>query len=226
MQPLTQSEENYLKTIFKLSNQNFETATTNAIAAEMKTSAASVSDMLKRLSSKGLINYEKHRGATLSEHGLPLALQLVRKHRLWEVFLVKTLGFRWDEVHDIAEQLEHIQSSELVNRLDKFLGYPSFDPHGDPIPDATGKFAYREEIALNELKVGTKGCIVAVGNHAPAFLQYLEQHQLGVGTLLEVLDRFEFDNSVKIKTDQNPAMVLSDKVAGNLLVQPIKQSNE
>lgn len=220
MHSLSHSEENYLKAIFKLSYQSDEVASTNAISAEMNTSAASVSDMLKRLSGKGLINYEKHRGATLSEAGLPYALQLVRKHRLWEVFLAQTLGFGWDEVHDIAEQLEHIQSTELIDRLDKFLGYPSFDPHGDPIPDASGNLAQREEVPLSELAVGSKGHIVAVANHSAAFLQYLDQHQLKVNTTIEVLERFEFDNSMSIKTQQFPKVVLSEKVAINLLIQP------
>ncbi|GAB4245177.1 MAG: metal-dependent transcriptional regulator [Saprospiraceae bacterium] len=224
MQSLSQSEENYLKAIFKLSYHGSEAASTNAIASEMSTSAASVSDMLKRLSGKGLIKYEKHRGATLSAKGLPYALQLVRKHRLWEVFLVKTLGFKWDEVHDIAEQLEHIKSPELVSRLDNFLGHPRFDPHGDPIPDAAGKIVEREEFPLHELAVGSKGIIVAVANHTSSFLQYLDQHELLVGTAIEVLERFEFDNSVRIKTDHRPSVVLSEKVAVNLLIQPTSKN--
>ncbi len=222
---MSQSEENYLKTIFKLSYLSSEAASTNSIASEMSTSPASVSDMLKRLSAKGLINYEKHRGATLSGAGLPYALHLVRKHRLWEVFLVQTLGFRWDEVHDIAEQLEHIHSPELINRLDKFLGHPRFDPHGDPIPDATGNIAQREEIPLHDLSVGSKGIIVAVANHTSSFLQYLDRHQLGVGTVIEVLERFEFDASVKIMTDARSTVVLSEKVAVNLLIQPTSKTN-
>ena len=226
MESLSQSEENYLKAIFKLSYPGSEAASTNAIAAEMSTSAASVSDMLKRLSNKGLINYEKHRGATLSAEGLPYALQLVRKHRLWEVFLVQTLGFKWDEVHDIAEQLEHIKSSELISRLDSFLGHPRFDPHGDPIPDASGKIAQREELPLNDLAVGRKGIIVAVANHTSSFLQFLDQHELVVGTAIEVLERFEFDNSVRIRTDHSPGVVLSEKVAVNLLIQPTSKTRE
>lgn len=226
MQALSQSEENYLKAIFKLSFQNSEAASTNAIAAEMGTSPASVSDMLKRLSGKGLIRYEKHQGATLSEEGLPYALHLVRKHRLWEVFLVETLGFNWDEVHDIAEQLEHIHSRELIDRLDSFLGHPKFDPHGDPIPDASGKIAEREEVPLSELSVGSKGTIVAVANHSSSFLQYLDQHQLRVGTTIQVLERFEFDNSVRINTGGRTELVLSEKVAVNLLIQPVTTSNK
>lgn len=218
---LSQSEENYLKAIFKLSFPGTEAASTNAIAKEMSTAPASVSDMLKRLSSKGLINYEKHRGATLSEKGLPYALYLVRKHRLWEVFLEQTLGFKWDEVHDIAEQLEHIQSRDLIERLDAFLGYPKFDPHGDPIPDSSGKINQPESVALTKLEVGKGGEVIGVGNHSSNFLKYLDQQKLGVGTNIQVLERFEFDNSVRIKVDDIQEIVLSEKVASNLLIKPI-----
>lgn len=133
------TEENYIKAIYKLCEKSADAVSTNAIAEKMHTKAASVSDMLKKLSKKKLINYRKYQGVTLTAKGEKLALAIVRKHRLWELFLVQKLNFKWDEVHDIAEQLEHIQSDELVKRIDKFLDHPKFDPHGDPIPDVNGK---------------------------------------------------------------------------------------
>ena len=142
MQHTSTAEENYLKAIFKITEKEGKTATTNAIAAALNTTAASVTDMLKRLAEKDLINYEKYRGVQLSSGGEQIATILIRKHRLWEVFLVNKLGFAWDEVHELAEQLEHIQGEALVERLDEYLGRPQFDPHGDPIPDAEGRWTY------------------------------------------------------------------------------------
>jgi DtxR family transcriptional regulator, Mn-dependent transcriptional regulator len=130
----TLSEENYLKAIYHLSKEEDESVSTNALAERLETTAASVSDMLKKLAKKELIEYKKYQGVNISEKGKRVALQIIRKHRLWEVFLVEKLSFNWDEVHEIAEQLEHIDSPTLVKRLDEFLGYPKFDPHGDPIP--------------------------------------------------------------------------------------------
>jgi len=222
MENLSQTEENYLKAIFKICEQEEKAASTNAIAGEMNTAAASVSDMLKRLSAKALIHYEKHRGVTLSETGGKIATMLVRKHRLWEVFLVKTLNFSWDEVHEIAEQLEHVQSTELVNRLDKFLGYPRFDPHGDPIPDAQGKFTSRKQVPLSDLATGESGIVVGVLEHSPVFLQYLDKTGLGLGTSVTVQEIFEFDGSLRIVNGPQREIIISSKVSENLLVQKTK----
>jgi DtxR family transcriptional regulator, Mn-dependent transcriptional regulator len=220
---ISHTEENYLKAIFKLSEQDGSPASTNAISSEINISAASVTDMIKRLAEKELIHYEKYKGATLTEAGRRIATHLIRKHRLWEAFLVDKLGFTWDEVHEIAEQLEHIKSPALVERLDQFLGFPKFDPHGDPIPDAEGNFAFRKQIPLLELAVGEQGAIVGVQDHSAAFLQYLAQKQLVLGTSVKVLERFEYDESLQIEINGSPGQTLSKKVCQNLFVQKQQQ---
>ncbi|HMN88985.1 MAG TPA: metal-dependent transcriptional regulator [Saprospiraceae bacterium] len=219
MENISHTEENYLKAIFKIAEREGKLANTNAIAAEMSTSAASVTDMLKRLSEKALIHYEKYKGVMLTADGDRIARHLIRKHRLWEVFLVEKLHFSWDEVHDIAEQLEHIQAVELVERLDKFLGFPKFDPHGDPIPDAAGNFTFRKQAPLFELVPGDKGVVVGVQDHSVAFLQYLDRLQLVLGAKVQLLERFEYDESVKIILNEQQEQILSKKVAQNLFIQ-------
>ncbi len=219
MENISHTEENYLKAIFKIAEREGKLANTNAIAAEMSTSAASVTDMLKRLSEKALIHYEKYKGVMLTADGDRIARHLIRKHRLWEVFLVEKLHFSWDEVHDIAEQLEHIQAAELVERLDKFLGFPKFDPHGDPIPDAAGNFTFRKQAPLLELVPGDKGVVVGVQDHSAAFLQYLDRLQLVLGAKVQLLERFEYDESVKIILNEQQEQILSKKVAQNLFIQ-------
>lgn len=221
MEVVSQTEENYLKAIFKIVEREGKPANTNAIAAEMNTKAASVTDMVIRLSEKELIHYEKYKGVTLTDTGNRLATHLIRKHRLWEVFLVEKLQFSWDEVHDMAEQLEHIQAPELVERLDQFLEYPKFDPHGDPIPDAAGVFAFRKQAPLLDLQPGDHGIIVGVHDHTTPFLQYLDRLKLVLGTEIEVVERFEYDESVKIIVDHQQEQILSKKVAQNLFVQKI-----
>lgn len=216
---MSQTEENYLKAIFKISEKTGKTASTNAIARALQTSAASVTDMIKRLSEKSLIHYEKYKGVKLTKKGNTIATHLVRKHRLWEVFLVEQLHFTWDEVHEIAEQLEHIKSSELVERLDEYLNFPKFDPHGDPIPDAEGNFTFRKQLPLSELKEGDKAVVVGVQDHSPAFLRYLERLELMLGAEFVLLERFEYDESVRIQLKGGVEQVLSKKVTQNLFVQ-------
>ncbi len=216
---ISQTEENYLKAIFKISEREGKAASTNAISNEMNTSAASVTDMVKRLSEKELINYERYRGVTLTGDGERIATHLVRKHRLWEVFLVDKLQFTWDEVHEIAEQLEHIKSSVLVERLDEYLGHPKFDPHGDPIPDAEGNFAFRKQLPLAELQAGEKGVVVGVQDHSTAFLQYLDRLSLILGTPIQVVEQFEYDDSMKVAVGDGHEQVLSKKVCQNLFIQ-------
>ncbi|HMR42287.1 MAG TPA: metal-dependent transcriptional regulator [Saprospiraceae bacterium] len=216
---LSQTEENYLKGIYKLSEKTEKTVNTNAIANEMNTTAASVTDMLQKLSAKELIHYEKYRGVTLTEKGNRAATQLVRKHRLWEVFLVEKLQYTWDEVHELAEQLEHIQSSDLVDRLDIFLGNPKFDPHGDPIPDAEGKFTFRKQIELSEMDAGETGVVVGVQDHSSAFLKYLDLLGLVLGTQVKVLETFEYDRSKKIIAGQSKELILSHKICKNLFIK-------
>ena len=220
MENISQTEENYLKAIYKISEKSGRNASTNAIAQAMQTSAASVTDMIKRLSEKELINYEKYKGVTLTDSGNKIATSLIRKHRLWEVFLVENLKFSWDEVHEIAEQLEHIKSDDLIERLDDFLDHPKFDPHGDPIPDAEGNFTFRKQILLSELAPGEQGVIVGVQEHSPKFLQYLDQMKLVLGVNIKLIERFEYDESVKVLlNNRGKQITLSKKVTQNLYVQ-------
>lgn len=216
---ISHAEENYLKAIFKISEKETKAVSTNAIAAEMQTTAASVTDMLKRLAEKNLLVYEKYRGVQLTESGNQIATALIRKHRLWEVFLVDKLGFAWDQVHDMAEQLEHVQGDQLVNRLDHFLSHPKFDPHGDPIPDSEGRWTYRTQALLSTLQPGERGIVTGVEDHSPAFLQYLDQLGLTLGASLELLERFPYDQSIRIRTPDGREMALSDKVGQNLYVR-------
>lgn len=216
---ISQTEENYLKAIYKIQEQSDKPASTNAIAGAMNTSAASVTDMIKRLSEKDLVNYERYRGVTMTDSGQQIATSLIRKHRLWEVFLVEKLDFSWDEVHDIAEQLEHIQSEELIERLDEYLSFPRFDPHGDPIPDADGVFAFRKQVLLAEIKVGEIGIVVGVQDHTSDFLQYLDRMQLTLGTEIKLLERYAYDDSVKILLSSAKEIVISKKVSQHLFIQ-------
>lgn len=216
---LSQAEENYLKAIYKISRQSGALVGNNAISVEMNTSAASVTDMINRLSQKELIHYQKRKGVRLTDLGEVTATHLVRKHRLWETFLVEKLNFTWDEVHELAEQLEHIQSRELINRLDEFLDFPKYDPHGDPIPDKNGRIAERQQVLLSQLPVGEKAVVVGVKDHSTPFLQYLERTGLLLGTELMIGERFAYDNSLQLVVENQQKLLISQKVAQNLFVQ-------
>lgn len=215
---LTIAEENYLKAIYHLSEGGKKSVSTNDIAGEIQTKPASVSDMLRRLSEKQVIEYRKYYGLQITESGKQLALQTIRKHRLWEVFLVDKLQFAWDEVHEVAEQLEHIQSPLLIQRLDAYLNYPKFDPHGDPIPDEYGDVRSRPRIPLNEMNIDQVGQIVAVKDSSAAFLRYLDKVGAYIGARIKVLDKVEFDGSVEILVDQKKTLFMSKDVASNILV--------
>ena len=216
---ITQTEENYLKVVFNLAEQKSKPVSTNAISDAIKTSAASVTDMLKRLSEKKLIQYERYKGVLLTAKGKKLAKNLIRKHRLWEVFLFEKLGFNWDEVHEAAEQLEHIRSKLLTKRLDKFLEYPKFDPHGDPIPDVNGNISYSSEVLLNKLKINEKAVIVGVKDHSNKFLQYLDSVNLVLGSKLKIMEHIEYDNSMLILINNKENLMVSQKVSNNLYVK-------
>lgn len=216
---ISQTEENYLKAIYKISEKDKKAVSTNAISEKMKTSAASVTDMIKRLATKSLVNYEKYKGVTLSESGNKHATNLIRKHRLWEVFLVEQLNFNWEEVHDIAEQMEHINSEDLVDRLDNYLGNPKFDPHGDPIPNAEGRYTLRSQIALSELSVGESGTLIGVKIHDRPFLEHLNSLKIKLGTQLSLKDRNSYDGAVTVLLDNNDEKMLSNKVSVNLLLR-------
>jgi len=212
--------ENYLKAIYKLAEAEPDTAgvSTNRIAAALATRAASVTDMLRRLAEKGLLNYEKYRGVQLTTEGQRLALLTIRKHRLWEVFLVQQLGFNWDEVHEVAEELEHVQSPLLMRRLDAFLGHPSLDPHGDPIPTEDGAIRRPAHRLLADLGAGERGILCAVKNTSAPFLQYLDKVGLQLGALVEVLDKVSFDNSFEIRINRERTALVSAEVSRNLFV--------
>lgn len=218
MERYTLSEENYIKAIFHLGLERDQPISTNALAEQMETTAASVSDMLKKLAKKSLIEYKKYQGVHITEMGRKLALIVIRKHRLWEVFLVDKLGFQWDEVHEIAEQLEHIQSPLLVNRLDQFLGFPRFDPHGDPIPDEHGEIQDLPQVNLMDMEPGQKGIVMTVKDSSPLFLKYLDKIGIGIQTKIKVMERIEFDGSMEILLDERKSLFVSRDVASNLLL--------
>ncbi|MEP0711684.1 MAG: metal-dependent transcriptional regulator [Algoriphagus sp.] len=217
MMTLTTAEENYLKPIYHLSDGGTKSVSTNDVAAEMKTKPASVSDMLRKLGDKEVIEYRKYYGVNITEDGKKRALQTIRKHRLCEVFLVDKLQFSWDEVHEVAEELEHIQSPLLIQRLDEFLNYPKFDPHGDPIPDEFGDVRARPRVALNEMEVNQAGQIVAVKDSSAAFLKYLDKVGAYIGARIKILDKVEFDGSMEILVDQKKTLFMSKDVAANIL---------
>lgn len=213
---LSYAEENYLKTIYHLSEDSQGSVSTNAIADSLNTRAASVTDMIKKLSNKGVLSYQKYRGVTVSEQGRKAALHVIRKHRLWETFLVEKLKFNWDEVHDVAEQLEHINSPLLVQRLDEFLAYPKYDPHGDPIPDENGEFKHKPQVALNLLDIDTTGIIVAVNDSSTTFLQYLDKIGIYLGAKLKILDKVSFDGSLEVLIDNKRTLFISKEVSENI----------
>jgi DtxR family Mn-dependent transcriptional regulator len=217
---MTFSEENYLKTIYHITSSSGIEVSTNAIAEKMETKASSVTDMLKKLAEKELIVYQKYKGVLLTEKGNHLAKMIVRKHRLWEVFLVDKLKFPWDEVHDIAEQLEHIKSEKLINKLDNFLGNPTEDPHGDPIPDVNGKINKVEKILLAELSENQTGICTGVKDSSTQFLKYLDKNQITLGSKIQVLAKEEFDLSLKIKVEEKTVTV-SNIIANNLFVKMV-----
>lgn len=214
----TFAEENYLKAIYHLSNHGLESVSTNALSDEMQTTAASVSDMIGKLSKKKVVDYQKYRGVNVSSKGKEVALRVIRKHRLWEVFLVDKLNFHWDEVHDIAEQLEHIKSPLLISRLDEFLNFPKHDPHGDPIPDENGVFSTVKKIELTELETGVPSQVVAVNDSGTAFLKYLDKVGISIGTKIQVEDRNDFDGSLDIIINQQKSLTISQTAAENILV--------
>lgn len=215
---MTFSEENYLKTIYHLTNVADIEVSTNAIAEMMETKASSVTDMLRKLAFKNLVNYTKYQGVSLTEKGKLSAKMIVRKHRLWEVFLVNKLGFPWDEVHEIAEQLEHIKSEKLVNKLDDFLGNPTQDPHGDPIPDSNGKVMKTEKMLLSELNQKQTGICVGVRDSSTEFLKYLDKNRIALGSLIKILSKEDFDQSLTIEVNAE-TFSISNKIAGNLFVK-------
>lgn len=217
---LSSTEENYLKAIFKIAEKEKKSVSTNSIAKQLETTAASVTDMVKRLAEKELINYEKYKGVTLTNAGNKVATSLIRKHRLWEVFLVNKLRFAWHQVHDIAEELEHIDSDELISRLDAFLDYPKFDPHGDPIPNAEGKFTLRNQMSLSEMSISQQGIVLGVKEHQTEFLKHLTKINIKLGSEIKIIEIIDYDQSMKILIDQKHDQIISKQISQNLLMKP------
>lgn len=215
---MTTSEENYLKVIYHLSNLSPKGVNTNAIAGMLDTKASSVTDMLKKIIGQRIGRLSKISRCFLTEKGKLNAKMIVRNHRLWEVFLVEKLGFAWDEVHEVAEELEHIRSEKLINQLDKFLNFPSFDPHGDPIPNAKGEIPTFAKQLLSEIEIGNIITCVGVKDTSVDFLQYLNKQQISLGTKIKVLEKESFDGTIKIEIN-NSVLVISDKIANNLYVK-------
>ncbi len=218
---MTQSrtEEDYLKAIYMLSRIQPAGVATKSIGDVLKVKSPTVSDMLRKLGEKKWIKYIKYKGVTLTPEGDKIALKIIRKHRLWETFLVECFHFKWDEVHDMAEQLEHIDSVPLVERLDEFLGYPKFDPHGDPIPDKEGVIALRHDKTLDQIKNGDKAVIVGVKDHSTEFLKFVDSISLTLGTQVEVLEVIDYDKSLVVRTGKDTQRTLSHQVSKNLLVK-------
>ena len=215
------AEENYIKAIYHL-QQTDNNVTTNEVAEQLQTKAASVTDMLKKLKQKKILNYEKYQGFRLSKTGEKIALAIIRKHRLWEFFLVEKLQFGWDEVHEVAEELEHITSNKLIDKLDIFLGNPKFDPHGDPIPDVNGKMPAQSQINLIDLPLNKVAIVVAVGSQSKELLDLLKHKKIGIGTQIEVKKKFAFDNSIEIKISGQPSFNMSQQLTQTLFVKPLK----
>ena len=216
----TLSEENYLKAIYHLETDSKKGISTNAIAKSLATKASSVTDMVKKLSDKKVVLYKKYQGVTLTELGLKTAANIVRKHRLWEVFLVEKLNFSWDEVHEVAEQLEHIKSAKLINQLDALLGFPKYDPHGDPIPDKDGNLSKIDKILLSTLLKSESGVCVGVDDSSSEFLQFLDKKGITLGKQITVLEKEDFDNSLSIDID-GKKLSISNKIANNLYIKKL-----
>ena len=214
------TEENYIKAIFSINrSNNGKGVSTNELSEHLHNKAGSVTDMLRKLAEKKLIHYEKYKSVFLTSRGEKIAITVIRKHRLWEVFLMEKLKFKWDEVHDIAEQLEHIKSDELIRRLDDFLGKPRFDPHGDPIPDSKGQLYSVRAKPLNDIKIKGDYIFTGVSEHSKPFLQHLTSIGLKIGDSIKIEDINEFDHSLKIKINKSQSQFLSDKVSSNILVE-------
>ncbi len=217
---MTLSEEDYIKVIYHLGKGKKTTVSTNAIAEKMTTKPSSVTDMVQKLSDKGLVNYRRYKGVSLTEIGTKTALNLVRKHRLWEVFLVNELDFAWDEVHEVAEQLEHIKSEKLIDSLDMHLGYPKVDPHGDPIPTKNGLFTESIKKLLNEIPINTIGICIGVKDSSKTFLKFLDRKRIALGAEIKVLEKEEFDGSLQISIDGRD-LHISKQIATNLYVKEV-----
>lgn len=217
----TSSEENYLKAIYHLGLLSDIGVSTNSIAKKLNTKASSVTDMVKKLADKNVLIYQKYQGVILTSEGKKTAALIIRKHRLWEVFLVEKLNFNWDEVHDVAEQLEHIKSPKLIDEIDALLGFPTVDPHGDPIPDKEGEITIRKKVKLSTLKESEETVLLAVKDSSDDFLRYLNKKKIAIGNFIKIINIEPFDNSIMVLIN-GAELLITNEVAENLLV---KESN-
>ena len=215
----TKSEEDYLKCLYHL-QQSKKRVSTNEIANYLSMKPSSVSDMLKKLAEKKCVNYLKYKGSSLTKKGELIALSVIRKHRLWETFLVNKLGFSWSKVHNIAEQLEHVNSEELIDKLDHFLSYPQIDPHGDPIPQKNGTIAELNQKLLSELKHGEEGIITGIKKGTPSLLNFLDQKNIKLGDQIQLISILEFDQSAEVIIHEK-TINLSEKICSNLLLETL-----
>lgn len=213
----TTSEENYIKAIYHLQKVD-GMVTTNELAAELQSKPASITDMMKKLKAKKLLNYQPYQGFRLTADGTKVAVGIIRRHRLWEFFLAEKLKFTWDEVHEVAEDLEHVSNKKLIDKLDEYLGFPRVDPHGDPIPDVNGKIETSKKICITELPVNTISTVASVSDQSSEILELLEHKKIAIGTKVEVKKKFEFDNSMEIKINRQPAITISEQLAKNIFV--------
>ena len=218
---LTQTEENYLKAIYNIWGNDKKVVSTNAVAEAINTKAASATVMIQRLNKKGLVTYHKYQGVAPTKEGETVALGVIRKHRLWEVFLVQTLKFKWDEVHDVAEQLEHVNSAMLIEQLDRFLGHPKYDPHGDPIPDANGEVEATPTVTLNMLEPGHECRVISAKDSSTSFLNYLDKIKISLGAKIVIMDHFEFDDSYSVTVDGSQPLTISNKAAENIYIEKL-----
>ena len=211
------SEENYLKTIFHLQTKD-ENVTTNELAEKLQAKPASITDMMKKLKTRKLVNYQPYQGFRLTPEGKKVALSIIRRHRLWEYFLAEKLKFNWDEVHEIAEQMEHVSSKKLIDKLDEYLGYPKFDPHGDPIPDTNGKMETGKQVNLSELPVDKPAKVCFIANQTELLMEHLDQKKINIGASIVVQRKFSYDDSLEIKLD-NKLLTISGQLAKNIFVK-------
>ena len=217
---LSKSEENYLKSIFNLSEFGNKKVSTNSISKILNIEPASVTDMIKKLSKKKLIYHERYKGSSISKSGIKIALQIIRRHRLWEVFLHDKLKFKWDQIHELAEELEHVSSDNLIDSLDKFLKYPKIDPHGDPIPNKLGEIDFVDKISIYDLSINEKGIVSRIINEDDVFFNLLKKLDIEIGTEIKMIDKIEYDNSLEILVN-NKSVIISKQIASNIKITKI-----
>jgi DtxR family Mn-dependent transcriptional regulator len=217
------SEENYIKAIYHLQDEE-STVTTNELAHLLHTRPASVTDMMKKLKTKKLLHYQPYQGFRLSPEGRKVALGIIRRHRLWEYFLAEKLKFSWDEVHEVAEHLEHVSNKKLIDKLDEFLGFPRVDPHGDPIPDIHGKIEMHKQVPLTELPLSRLAIVCHVSDQSGEMLELLKHKKIAIGTKIEIKKKFDFDHSMEIyiwpqKKAKPLPLTISEQLSKNIFVK-------